>query len=583
MRISPSLGSATPQFFQLVDAIHAKPDTASKAIACELRNCRKQIASGSVSFDEVKFLFVCSLLHDIQSVGGGVWIRDSQLQATWPKWDGQDGRANIRKALLAARDLRALRRDEIERVSPMFCGDTDGDSVCDALEEGKFWLEPASSVHPSGVKYSEGFSAALRLWSMPYRGRQGRGRRFVLLCKHPSLSEHPVIAGLIEMGDEAPFCRWRDHLMGLSVESLNRFTSTLTPQEQADFAKESAIHLQSIRGTILDVEVFPKIQSQPADEIVGLSAEVASKAHGRSIEDDGLYERKRLAHALRLAQGEAAFQRLAKVSFEELGSDQTRFLAAGVRALKDLVTPRVHMEVTVCGAVPPFDVGLGGKLVISFVAHPDIIDLGRSTAGTVLRQSFDVQSLERFLPREGLLVVTTKGLYSRYSPMYQRSSVPGVSPTSDVKLKHADNTDGTTSTFLSNRTAWLSKQLLSLSSEKGKGQVSWAYGSGGAKRHRALESAASLCGLGIDVVSAGISRPVYSLELAENAVPSIWSLEDPVWVVPRSESPQGYSSLATENWRKRWLKKGKQRARDFAFIPSPLRRMEGADGSRELD
>ena len=181
---------------------------------------------------------------------------------------------------------------------------------------------------------------------------------------------------------------------------------------------------------------------------------------------------------MRLAQGEFALQQLADKGPLSLEESEKKFLAAGVRVVKDLVTPRVHMEVTVCGAVPPFDVGLGGKLVISFLAHPSIIDLGCSTEGSVLKQSFDVNRLSKLLPSNGLLAITTKGLYARHAPMYHRASVPG--PNGPVKIKHEDDTEGATTSFISTRTSTLAKQLLASASETSDRRVSFVYGTGGA-------------------------------------------------------------------------------------------------------
>jgi hypothetical protein len=163
----------------------------------------------------------------------------------------------------------------------MFAPDLDGEQLAQILAEGSFELIPASALHPSGIPYAEAFSAALRYWTMPYRGRTGRMRRFVLTASHETLGLHPIVAGILELGDEAPFCTWRDDLLGLSVASLLQWIA-LDPKKNARLA---AKRLRSIRKCL------------------------RPRSRGRSIggsEDGGelLKDRKRLIYALRLAQGE---------------------------------------------------------------------------------------------------------------------------------------------------------------------------------------------------------------------------------------------------------------------------------------
>lgn len=567
--INPILGSYSPDFLDLIEQVSSDPTAAIQVLTRKLEACSLDEIANAANVDQLRYHFICSLVQDVESIGGKVWTRDSRLQIAWPDWDGQNGRENARKALLSARDMRPLTRAEIDRVRPMFCSDSDGDTVATAVETGKFWLESADAVHPCGTTYGEAFSAALRLWTMPYRGRQGRSRRFAVVCQSDALSSDPVVAGVIEMGDEAPFCRWRDHLLGLSTESLIRFVEQL--ERPHEFARDASSHLRSIRRALLPTSLFKRLNSIAAQEVVNNGAKLADLAKGRSVVDDEFAVRKRLAHGLRLAQGEVALRRMSKGKQARLNDEEKRWLASGVRAIKDLVTPRVHMEATVCGAVPPFDVPLGGKLIVAFLAHPHIIDLGCTTQGSVLKQSFDVAKLERSLPVGGLLAITTKGLYAQHAPMYHRASVPG--RTGELRLKHVDNTEGTTTTFLSTRTAALAKLLLANSPESDRRRVSWVYGSGGAKRHRSLEAAASICGLSGGVVNAGINRPVYSLEFAKNPEPVIWSLEAPDWRIDRDASPNSYSDTATDTWRRRWLGKAKRRVLEYAYIPSPVRRM----------
>lgn len=229
------------------------------------------------------------------------------------------------------------------------------------------------------------------------------------------------------------------------------------------------------------------------------------------------------------------------------------------------------MEASVCGPVPPFSFGLGGKLVVGFLAHPDIVALPRFTKGSVLEQSFSLQDLKSQLPDTGLLAITTKGLYALHSPMYHRSELPGVAAT--LRLKHIDNTEGTTTTFCGERTARLARLVLDYSEDLGTRQVSRVYGTGGAKRHRTIETASSLAGLPSRLVAAGIRRPIYGATLVDNPQDVIWTGAAPHWQIDSSADSESYALRATEMWRRRWLEKAVVRIGEYAFVPSALRLM----------
>jgi len=391
--------------------------------------------------------------------------------------------------MAAAREMRPLKNDELSRVQPMFAPDLDGEQLAQILAEGSFELIPASALHPSGIPYAEAFSAALRYWTMPYRGRTGRMRRFVLTASHETLGLHPIVAGILELGDEAPFCTWRDDLLGLSVASLLQWIA-LDPKKNARLA---AKRLRSIRKCLRPTSRGRDMATLSYKEILARRRRIEARSRGRSIggsEDGGelLKDRKRLIYALRLAQGEFALTEIAegKRELDILDSD----LGAGVRALHDIFLPRLHMEATVCGAVPPFAEAYGGKLLTSFLSHPYVIAAPLDSESALISWSFDLKRLAQIMPTHGMLCLTTKGLYAGHAALYNRARAPGRN--APIRMEHLANTEGTTTTLLSTRTMQLARKVLDATAEK---RVSMIYGTGGAKRHRSIEAALTLCGV----------------------------------------------------------------------------------------
>jgi hypothetical protein len=150
-----------------------------------------------------------------------------------------------------------------------------------------------------------------------------------------------------------------------------------------------------------------------------------------------LKDRKRLIYGLRLARGEFALAEIAdkKRKLDILDSD----LGAGVRALHDIFLPRLHMEATVCGAVPPFAEAYGGKLLTSFLTHPYIVAAPLDSENGLISWSFDLKRLARIMPAHGMLCLTTKGLYAGHAAIYNRASAPGRN--APIRMEHLANTD----------------------------------------------------------------------------------------------------------------------------------------------
>jgi len=518
------------------------------------------------SSGDLKVRFAVSLLRDILRAGGVAWVRDSKLLVQWPSWDGAQGKDFAQRALMAARDMRPLTPTELSRVAPLFAPDLDGEQMAEVLREAKFDLESASGSHPTGIPYNEAFGAALRNWTMPYRGRTGRMRRFVLLATHRHLGPHPVIAAILELGDEAPFCTWRDDLLGLSNAAFSRWLNTESIKQTAEAIAD---HLGRIRACLLPTREGWDISAVSADSLVSDKNRLEEASHGRSLveenEREALKDRKRLAHGLRLARGELALRKIAHgAALDPSDSD----LGAGVRVIHDLVIPRVHLEATVCGALPPFSDTLGGKLITAFFSHPEVIRSVSQAESELLGWSFDLERLLPQIPSHGLLCLTTKGLYSGHAAIYNRAEAPGIN--GPIRLKHLANTAGITTSLVSTETTVLAKKLLSDPSIDSR-KISTVYGSGGAKRHRAIEAATRAVGLPSRLALAGIRRPVYGLSFVRNAAEVIWLGNSPDWLVPISMSARDFSDLAVEQWRARWLDRAISRAQEYALMPSLVR------------
>ena len=507
-----------------------------------------------------ELLFSLSLLSDIIAAGGTLSVRDSQLFVAWPDWDGETGRVATKSAMTAAKDMRPLRPEELAKVAPCFAPEMTGDALARVMADGKFTLRSSDARHPTGVSYADVFAAGLRYWSMPYRGRTGRLKRFVVTVEHPETGPHPVLVGLLELGDEAPFCLWRDRMLGFSPDEFMSWADQGGPKRWLAISQR----MKRIRSMLNQNDDTRHFGTMETDSIYNRRNELEEEASGRSLADrkseTSLKDTKRITYAVRLARGEHAMRGAALSGSLDFSPD----VRAGVRAIHDIVIPRVHLEVGICGAVPPFAQALGGKLMIEFFAHPDILRSSSQSESSLLSWSFDMEALDSELPRTGLLCISTKGLYANHAPLYERAEMPGkIRP---VKLRHLANTGGQTTSLVSERTARFAGSVIE--GRDGSNTVSKLYGTGGAKRHRLIEAAVSRSGLPGMIAHAGIHRPVYGASFVANAPDVAWFNEAPEWLVDPNVTPVEYDARAVALWRKRWLARAESRAYDYALTPS---------------
>ena len=679
---------------------------------CEYIDSRDKPVDQDV--DRSKAAFIGSLLLDVLRVGGNVAARESTLRFAWPDWEGPNGRDATRKALLSTKENQPLCKNLLTKLSRYFVDGIEGDTLAAALPALSFRLvqippDSTPQQRPSDVSQTnledeppqallplkELFDLSLRHWSMPYRGRTGRNRRYVILATRATndtengsptfdstdcLSRQAadelfrnknseVVAGILELGDEAPFCPWRDDLLGLSPTSFCNWIHESPLKNLSASIERLATFRKHIKEEFahelegLDLRICDAAALVFHDEHIGMisgnrSVESGpSETKGNEQADASLPRKKALNYALRLARGEEYLQRVLERLKSHLGLNLTnqasdlaiseqpvssnKFydkeanvllwsridldtqragldldskhsqLISGVRAIHDILLPRVHMEATVLGAVPPFSDALGGKLVISFLSHPAVVSAPMYSDGSILWWTFE-RELENYLVDSGALCITTKGLYSGHSALYNRASLPGHSGSGSkdsLKLQHIANTGGATTSLISSKTAKFAWEINELDHTKDskddpsqdfKG-VSGDYGTGGAKRHRVLEHAARYCGIPSNSISAGIRRPVYGVQLVHNAPAVCWTGCEPAWRIrfppvsscksDESESlteksgkelraemlhslssathfaPKPWDKHATTFWQIKWLNKLEKRLRDTPYIP----------------
>jgi hypothetical protein len=479
--------------------------------------------------------FLCSALVDLESWGAQFDIDQSQLLVTVPSITSAISRPDERERMRLA--LERL-KGETKPYKPSI-------SVYDAAMaalHGEFSFEV---IDQDSKNLIEVFKAGIGTWSMPYRPREGRSSRSILSVKGPG---HEVGAGILEIGDDAPRNPPRDRLMGLATE-LNSLSTIEVRTLQSRF--------EALRKCLLPHDLPEGFDGSALDLAASLE-QITTAGRGRSGSAQEIAVRKRLTYLARLVRAELACRGVSGGSFGD-----------GLRVIRDLTVPRTNVELTVCGALPPFGRLLVGKLVASMACHPAVRRFVDRDFGIITKGLFDVSVLDQLLPRHGSLIVTTRGLYPVHSAQYNGVMCPGRENLL-VPLRKLADTEGQTASHISDRTLRLA---IEVNESMGGMQTSRVFGAGGAKRQRILAEAFKKTGLPLGLGHASVSRPVYGASLVRNLDKVILFNDSPEWIAePYSSmsSSEDYVERAVAWWRSRWSEQLQKRVGEASDDGSPI-------------
>jgi len=475
----------------------------------------------SYSQSKLHLMFALSAIQDLISWGSDIEVMESHLWLTKTREliNNNQNSGQLRGA------LTSLKSSEISYFAPI-----SSNHALQMLIEGELRLE---LVSPKNVESSNVFRDGVTTWSMPYRGREGRSARFIVWIRDKD-KEFPL--GIMEVGDDAPYSPLRDQALGFSV-----------PDQHDPLNEKLRVRLLELRKTMnaSELPIDPTLDTRDF-----LTAWKTLNLNEKSIRDRFTEPsvKKRIGYLNRIFNGE--------LSLSEMGTWNEKDVSAAVRAIKDVTLNRVHTEVVICGALPPFGNLLGGKIVAMMMNHPLVRATLDRNIGVLLAGSFDESKIEEWLPRFGPLLTTTKGLFPNHSAQYNRVRIP--SGKSTLKLQKLGLTQGQTMSHISDRSMNFAVEINERMGDEG---ISREYGSGGAKRQRILQSAARNVGLDTDSLYAHVTRPVYGTLFVSNSQGVVLGGESPKWkdIDMPHQTAEEYETSVMVTWRDKWLSNAKNR------------------------
>ena len=415
------------------------------------------------------------------------------------------------------------------------------------------------------------------------------GRSMMILIRDSAAANHPVI-GIACLASSVVQQSARDKWIGWDAESsIDHFRTSTNPRRDAAWLVAEidrlikSIYLKDLlaEGIVTRVDlrkptprIIEKLLKDSERAIrhhrrypnAAQHKHVNSKsvAEWRARAETSLFRSKRAKQLAVLLSIRMVFQE------EKIGGDVTksawnqafesaRFRQAVGQVVRMLKGERVGvnmMDITVCGAVAPYNLLLGGKLVCLLLCSPEVVN---QYERRYENQTSLIASSMRGAPvhrKAQLVLLCTTSLYGSALSQYSRVKVPaeviGGKPHEKIEYRSIGLSEGFGSFHISQETLGLMATLIGRSKEARK--VNSIFGEGVNPLMRKIREGLELLGLPSDVLlNHGNKRVVYGVSLARNFRDVLLGLADSArYNVPMTKERLRTEMLA-DFWRQRWL------------------------------
>lgn len=401
-------------------------------------------------------------------------------------------------------------------------------------------------------------------WSLEYKTNPGRS--LPILIRNRARKNHPVI-GISMLASPVLGLNPRDNRMCLTNESF------------IDFAFKEKMKLEDIT-VLIDKDIKKSIKSikhddlvsdeeikNPSDAVCDKLKNIAShatdnkrltqKISNEQQEDYLLFKSKRALKLRKNLERKIILTRLKKdiKKFKLKLHDvhrNTNFLRLIQGFLTDKKTEIMAsdvMDLSVCGAVFPYNYLIGGKLVALLMASNEIRDLfdeRYKTSDSEIAQKIAGRNLRK---KSTLRCLTTTSIYGVGSSQYNRLKVQIPKGKKDIEInwEEVGKSQGYGSYHFSSDTQ---EKLDELLSAQGKSStVNYKFGEGTSPRLRKLRESMSNIGFKSDKFFQHQSRRItYVCDLYKSTPHEIYGLKK---MKPKNISQKEIAKA----WRKRWLNK----------------------------
>jgi hypothetical protein len=482
--------------------------------------------------------------------------------------DGEELESSLREARAEADPEK--RSSALARVIDPYIEFVDSEAVCPE----------------TGLRLNDIWRYFRHSWTTVYKSVPGRSMG--ILIRDRARRNHPVI-GIAALGSSVVQSSVRDRWIGWDKESVNHlFCDAPTKRNvsrllqvldgmikevyKADLFEEGIVTRWSLKKPgPSDLERLQKASHTAIKShrlYPDLSLKNSSFDHAnqwRRSARASLFKSKRCKHLATLLGIRYEFGRhqLGAASLGELrqAMKQPSVRRAAGQLLRLMKAERVGinmMDITVCGAIAPYNPILGGKLVCLMLLSPEVIreyrDRYRQQV-SVIASSMAGKEIRR---DPQLVLLATTSLYGVGSSQYNRIKVPvhlvGGANATTVGYLELGKSEGFGSFQFSKETVRVAQALLGRL--EGGRKVNSIFGEGVNPLMRKMREALSAVNLPSELILRhGNRRIVYAVPLATNFREVLMGMERrPVYLIPKTD-PENANRALAEYWRRRWLEK----------------------------
>jgi hypothetical protein len=563
-----------------------------------------------------KYRAVWMLFRDLTRASWKACYRDGVLYMSLPSLNGTDFRDSsspevkqlLRSWMSESRHERLVSyTDFIQRMERKNSGGhdiseliADGVELASRLEKAhRGDITPSEAVKPylqlveendrdefTGIKISEIWRYFRLTWSTPAETTPGRTMQYLIRdAAHPM---HAVM-GIASLENCAVQITCRDDYIGWNQKAfIDRITLLNSDEARTEFKKLLDYLELGINGIDYSELCTEATVCNPSDEDIQQLLDFASSAEQRrqellkealeegieeteksdlgsiSKETEGaLYRRKRADQLARLLMAKKALQEIYNSdSFDNNWIDFCKSEIGNSAIRSALVAQKTQhigsslMELNVCGAIPPYNEILGGKLVALLATSPQVIhDYKKRYADKASMIASRLKGENVYRPAD-LVYVGTTSLYYVGSSQYNRLKVPGsvFGTDFDVVWKRLGMTIGFGTMHISKATTL----SLTEATSDGFNRINHVFGEGASPKMRLLtmsirELLESTNEDSKDFSKHAMSRIVYGACLASNTLD---------YLLGKDASPHYYTNIEQyregtqkiiDYWTNRWL------------------------------
>jgi hypothetical protein len=469
-----------------------------------------------------------------------------------------------------------------------------GKEGVDRLEHLRLAVDPYLQVVDSeavckftGFRLTDIWRYFRHTWVSTYKSLPGRS--MMILVRDAASPFHPIV-GIASLGSSMAQQTQRDEWIGWDSEKFIQKLTTKPTRRMSHWVEQSVKRLVGhiYMADFLREHVIERREiKKPTDETIAKLLRVAkkeadahrrfpdaadhkSRTNGNSNKVNWIGQattplfRSKRAKTLALLLGIRA--KLEKAGLDKPtaeGLKQTLQTPAGRHAIRQLVrlVKAEHvgidmMDIVICGAIAPYNLLLGGKLVCLLLTSPEVIKFYRQRyrgQASIIASSMHGKAVIR---PPNLVLLATTSLYGVGSSQYNRIRVPlkevGGKAESRIEYVELGVSKGYGSYHFSQASVDYLETLLGRAGNGRK--VNSIFGEGVNPLIRKLRDGLSVVGLPTDeLIKHGNPRLVYGVPLAENFREVLLGIDvRPKYYFPL-RSVEDYTKQLAYYWRKRWL------------------------------